>query len=48
VIGGLVTASFLTLLVLPVVYALLGRRGTQTRSTPDPAQSGANSPKPGD
>ena len=26
VIGGLITASFLTLLVLPVVYALLGRR----------------------
>ena len=37
VIGGLITASFLTLLVLPVVYALLGGRRSRRADAVAPA-----------
>ena len=37
VIGGLVTATLLTLLVLPVVYAWLARQRTSRSPSPEPA-----------
>jgi Cu/Ag efflux pump CusA len=32
VIGGVVTSTMLTLLVLPVFYSFLGKRGSKNRS----------------
>lgn len=46
VIGGLVTATILTLLVLPALYARLEPRGADAPPTPDDATAALSEPEP--
>ena len=46
VIGGLISATLLTLVVLPALYVLMGgRRGAQNRPAPGPTQSESKIPQ---